>query len=73
MQVSDKVLAVNFPLLPNIENSRNFLLHFVFPHQSRRFLKGRAPTVHELIIPPLAVLDDIVGQVEERQSTLDFH
>lgn len=73
VQVGDEVLAVYFPLLPNVEYPRDFLLDFVIAHQRRRLLQRRPPAIDELVISPLAVLDNIVGEIEQRQATLDFH
>lgn len=73
MQVGNKIFAVYFPLFPDVEYPRDLFLDFVFTHQCRRFLKRRSPTVHKFIISPFAMLNDVVGEIEERQATFDFN
>lgn len=73
MQVGDKLLTVDLSLLPDAENPRDLLPEFVLAHQRRRPLQCRSPAIDELIVSPLAVLDDIVREIEEREAALNFH
>lgn len=73
MEIGNEVFAIDFSLLPNVENSRNLFLDFVVSHESRCLLKRRSPAIDKLIVPSLAVLDNIVGEVEKRQAAFDFH